>query len=159
MCLKNILNTGTILSSPNWLLLCIMTLRQYLTVMIFATAMCWLSWGMVIVNVDPFISGGLGFSFFYISLFLALLGTISIVSFFLFNKYSSSGLPLFRYVKRSFSTGFTSSALLVFLLYLQGIRMLNFWNMTIFIIVIALVLSFLLSPKQSHQESFLQHNR
>lgn len=127
-----------------------MTLRQYLIIMVIATTICWFSWGVVINNVDPFTSSNTGFLFFYISLFLALVGTVSIIVFFLYNFFSKSGLPLFRYVRKSFSLALFLSSVVILLLYLQSIRFLNFWGVTIFILVIALIISFIISSKQNN---------
>ncbi len=134
-----------------------MTLRQYLTVMAVATIMCWISWIVVILNIDPFTSAALGFIFFYTSLFLSLIGTISLMSFFLYSRFSSQQLPMFRYVKKSFSNALFFSVVTISLLYLQAAGLLHFWNFTVFLLVVALVISFSISTKHSpqSQDSFL----
>jgi hypothetical protein len=126
-----------------------MTLKQYLVVMILATIMCWISWGMVIVNIDPFTTGSLGFIFFYISLFLSLLGTISIGSFFMYNHFSKRHLPMFKYVKKSFHNAVVFSGITTGLLFLQANDLLHFWNFTIFLLVVALIVSFNMSTNQN----------
>ena len=70
-----------------------MSLRQYLFVMAFATILCWVSFGMVTANIDPYQGSAIGFGFFYISLFFALIGTITIASFVGYRMFSRSGLP------------------------------------------------------------------
>ena len=132
-----------------------MTIRQYITVMLIATALCWVSWWMVLVNVDPLTAGFSGFTFFYTALGLALIGSISLIAFFLLLQFSRDGLPLFRYVKKSFIIGCISATLIVLVLMLQGARMLNIWNLTLLLLVIVLTISFSFSTTQKNHHSFL----
>ena len=64
-----------------------MNLRQYLAIMGMATALCWVSWIFVLFNIDPFLDTGLGFFFFYLTFFFALIGSLSIIVFILYIKY------------------------------------------------------------------------
>ena len=124
-----------------------MTLRQYITIMILASILCWTAWGIVIINIDPFQDTGVGFTFFYTSLFFALLGTISVFAFFIRQLFSRKALPMFRYVKRSFSDSFFISVSLIVLLFLQGKGYLNWWNTGTFALALTFILAF----------SFTQH--
>jgi hypothetical protein len=126
-----------------------MTLRQYLTTMIIGSFLCWTSWAFVIVNIDPDQSNITGFIFFYLSLFLALVGTISILAFLTNRYFSKELLPIFRYVQRSFRFSIVISGVLVLLLFLQGIRVLNIWNLGIFLLSLLFVVSFLISTKHN----------
>jgi len=125
-----------------------MTLRQYITIMIFGSILCWTAWGIVLVNIDPFQDTGTGFAFFYISLFFALLGTISVMAFFIRQLFSREALPMFRYVKRSFSDSFFISVALIILLFLQGKGYLNLWNTGIFVLALAFILAFSFTTKK-----------
>ena len=107
--------------------------------MIIATTLCWLAWVMVILNVNPFTDSGLGFTFFYISLGLALLGSISLIFFGLYYFFSRKDLPLFRFVQKSFQAGLFFSLLLILLLFLQGQGYLNRWNVLIFLTIVILL--------------------
>ena len=117
--------------------------------MILGSILCWTAWGIVLVNIDPFQDTGVGFAFFYTSLFFALLGTISVFAFFVRQLFSREALPMFRYVKRSFSDSFFISVALVVLLFLQGKGYLNLWNTGIFLLALAFILAF----------SFTQHQK
>ncbi|MFH1947273.1 MAG: hypothetical protein ABIJ23_03905 [Candidatus Magasanikbacteria bacterium] len=125
-----------------------MTLRQYITIMILASILCWTAWGIVIINIDPFTDTGIGFAFFYASLFFALLGTISVFAFFIRQLFSREALPMFRYVKRSFSDSFFISVSLVVLLFLQGKAYLTWWNTGIFLLALAFILAFSFTTKK-----------
>lgn len=109
-----------------------MSLRQYLLIMTLGAILCWVAWGMVIMNVDPFQEALMGFVFFYFSLFLALLGTFSLFSFLFYYYFSSTEILLFKAVERSFVWAFLISFILVFLLFLQGQGYLRWWNFGIF---------------------------
>ena len=125
-----------------------MTLRQYLFTMIFATILCWIAWGFVLVNIDPFQASTYSFAFFYITLFFALIGTISVVTFAITGFLSKNRLPMFRHVQKSFQISLFISTIIIILLFLLGNRLLNIWNFTIFLLVIALTSSFVFSNKK-----------
>jgi len=119
--------------------------------MIFGSILCWTAWGIVIVNIDPFQDTGIGFVFFYISLFFALLGTISVLAFFIRQLFSREALPMFRYVKRSFSDSFFISVALIMLLFLQGRAYLTWWNTGIFLLALAFILAFSFTQHQEKE--------
>lgn len=108
-----------------------MTLKQYLIIMLFGTILCWVAWVVVLLNVDPFQSDGVGFSFFYISTFFALVGTFSMVTFLCRWFFSKSDEPIFRFVKRSFRDGFLISFFVTTVLYLQAQNYLRLWNLAV----------------------------
>jgi len=128
-----------------------MTLKQYITIMIIASILCWVAWGFVIINIDPFQDTGIGFIFFYISLFFSLLGTISVFAFFVRKLFSREAQPMFRYVKRSFSDSFFISIALILLLFLQSKGYLNWWNTGIFTLSLAFILAFSFTTKKGHE--------
>ncbi len=122
-----------------------MTLRQYLVTMVLATLMCWVAWGFVIVNVDPFTASRLSFLFFYASFFLGLLGTVSVLAFFVYRLIDRGSLPLFRYVQLSFRQALVISLFTTVLLYMQGKAWLSLWTglllLGLFVFFISLTLS------------------
>ncbi len=124
-----------------------MSIKQYLTTMLLATILCWLAWWLVVINIDPFADTGFGLAFFYLSLFLALLGTVSIISFLLRNYFSTEAMPLFKYVQSSFKDAFLYSLILIILLYLQSKAYLRWWNVGLVLVVIIFYLVFKISLK------------
>lgn len=121
--------------------------------MIISTLLCWLAWVFIIINIDPFQANTLGFVFFYVSLFLALIGTISLFVFLFYHLFSSRELPLFRYVQTSFKQSLFVAALITLLLYLRGRDYLNLWNAMILIGIFVLFISFSLSLRSSRGAS------
>jgi len=132
-----------------------MTLRQYIITMIISTFLCWLAWVFVILNIDPFQTNTLGFVFFYTSLFLALIGTISLLTFFAYHLFGSRDLPLFRYVQISFKQALFTAIFLTAFLFLQGKGYLNIWNAGILIAIFILIISFTISIKRIPKNQLL----
>jgi len=116
-----------------------MTLRQYLFLMSLGTILCFVAWLFVIFNIDPNQADNLSFIFFYTSLFLFLLGVISIINLLIKTKILKSEEVVFRHVKRTFRQGVIVAALVVFLLLLQQYRYLTWWNLIIFILLVILI--------------------
>jgi hypothetical protein len=133
-----------------------MTLRQFMTIMVLATVLCWISFGMVVINIDPFQGSNVGFTFFYLSLFFALLGTASLMTFLGYRFFSREDLPMVRYVKKSFRYGIFFSLTGNALLFLQINAYLNFWNFTLFLLVIALCISFSFSASHPREGNLVE---
>jgi len=132
-----------------------MTLRQYITVMFLATVFCWIAWWFVLINVNPFQGDSLGFFFFYLSLFLALMGSISILSFLGRRFLSRTDAPMFRYVQKSFRDAVFFGIVIVVLMFLQGLGYLKWWNIGIFALLLIFALA-LIATKQKPDNSYLQ---
>ncbi len=116
-----------------------MNLRRYLIIMSIGTLLCWLAWGSIIYSFDPNASGIVGPVFFYASLFLALLGTVSVIGFFVRWLLIKQDDIVFRHVRRTFRQAIIASSLstLTFLLLHAGL--LRWWNS-----ILLLILGFLL---------------
>ncbi|MFH1286693.1 MAG: hypothetical protein ABII02_02990 [Candidatus Magasanikbacteria bacterium] len=108
-----------------------MTLRQYLVIMFLGTLLCWAAWGLVVLNIDPFVATLSAYVFFYTSLFLALFGSIALIIFLLLVVFRKESNPLHRLVRKSFLFGLYISLITVFLLVLQAQRFLQVWNVTV----------------------------
>lgn len=108
-----------------------MTLKPYLVIMFLATIFCWIAWSVVVINVNPFQSDDVGFCFFYVSFFLAVVGTFSILTFLCRWFFSGSDEPIFRFVKKSFRDGFLISFFATTVLYLQARNYLRLWNLAV----------------------------
>ncbi len=115
-----------------------MNLRQYLIVMILGTILCWVSWFFVILNIDPFEATAISFVFFYISMFLAMVGTFSIFLFLFYHQIKKNNSPMYYHVQKSFRDSIIAAAFITILFYLQGSGMMNMWN---FLILLAATIS------------------
>jgi len=134
-----------------------MNLRQYLTMMIFATLLGWVAWFFVIINVDPFQDSTLGFFFFYISLFFSLIGTISMVAFLITQIFPHPEVPMYRLVQKSFRIGLLLSSILIILLFLQGKGILTKWNSILLLFIGVTTTCFFLSTKYFVQKDNTLH--
>ena len=114
-----------------------MTLKKYLNLMCILTGICWLGWVLVIFLINPERAGFIGFLLFYISLFLAILGTAAVVSFIIRAQFSQK--PIFRQVEISFRQGIWISAGVVVLLLLKGWHLLRWWNILLLILFLVIL--------------------
>ncbi|OGG87203.1 hypothetical protein A3B87_03230 [Candidatus Kuenenbacteria bacterium RIFCSPHIGHO2_02_FULL_39_13] len=113
-----------------------MTLKKYLFLMTTATLVCWGALALVLVFVNPYTAGIVGMIFFYIALFLGLLGIFSIIGFvfrFLFKRNEFA----YNQVKTAFRQGMMFALLLTMMFILQGARLLVWWNIILLIILLA----------------------
>ena len=134
-----------------------MNLRQYLTIMVFATLLGWVAWFFVIINVDPFQDSTLGFFFFYISLFFSLIGTVSLIAFLLTQIFPNPEVPMYRLVQKSFRIGLLLSSVLIILLFLQGKGILTKWNSILLLFIGVTTTCFFLSTKYFVQKDNTLH--
>lgn len=107
-------------------------MKKYLFIMFIATLMCWGAFGLVLVFVNPYEAGKLGLMFFYLALFLGLLGVFSIIGF-VFRFLLKRGEFAYNQVKTAFRQGFMFALLLVAVMILQSSRLLVWWNMLLLI--------------------------
>ena len=105
-----------------------MTLKQYLALMTLGTVICWIALVFVIFNLDPYQSGFLGFMFFYSSLFLSVLGTVSVLGFLIRRKILKDDEIVFRHVKKTFRQAILVAIFVTVVLLMQQLRLLTWWN-------------------------------
>lgn len=128
-----------------------MTLKQYLKFMLIATALCWLAFVIIIFTVDPHEATTLQFILFYISLLLSLTGILAIIGLIFRGHLSSESTP--KKVSTAFRQAIWFSTLIIFFLFLQGQRILTWWNLIIFLLFLTLLEFFFLSHRnQTNQE-------
>jgi len=124
-----------------------MTLRQLLIIISIGTAICWATWLMVVINIDPTTSEMFGFLLFYMCLFCALLGSFFLATFVwrkIFNKNSIE----YQIVGTSFRQSFSFGILVILMLMLKSHDLLTWWNMLMVIAGLTLIEFFFLSFKR-----------
>ena len=107
--------------------------------MTIATTLCWAVWFIVISNINPDQGGIFGYLLFYISLFLSLSGTISIIGFLIRKKIDKKDIVVFHHVRHTFRQGILVSSLMILALFMQQLQMLN-WLTGILVIAVFLIL-------------------
>jgi len=98
----------------------------------------------VIFKIDPYSSGWVGLASFYLILFLALLGTLSLIGFFgrmIFLRRS----VLFHHIGISLRQAILFSILITISLLLQANRLFTWWNAILLVLSFTLLEFFFLS--------------
>lgn len=128
--------------------------------MVLATVLCAVSLVFVIFNVDPFVDSGVGFLFFYASLFLTFLGLFTLIAFLISRALPSSRmLPIYKRVKGTFYTGFFAALICTFGLFLQGSKLLSLANSSILLGIVIFAILFKYSIKlHKNQKRGEDHN-
>ncbi len=124
-----------------------MTLKNYLTVMSFLTLICFAIFFYVATTVDPHSTNWLGFVLFYSSLFIALVGLITLIGFLLRYFILKQGLA-FNLVKLSFRQSFVLSLFLILGLFLQANDLLTWLNLVFLIAGFSILEVFLISNRK-----------
>lgn len=113
-----------------------MTLARYLVFLGVSTAICWASWLLVLLRINPYSSGQWGIAFFYATLFFALAGTASLVGFGT-RALLHRGDPPFQLVAVSFRQGVLLSSVATASALLQSQRLLEWWSLALMALVAA----------------------
>jgi len=129
-----------------------MTLKSYLTLMIITTIICWGAWTYVLFTIDPSITNWIGFTLFYVSLFLAMIGTSAIAGFII--RFIAMKKEIaFRLVKEAFRQSFLFAILITASLMLASENLFSWLNL--FLLVVGLtVLEFFLLSYTSTKKSY-----
>jgi len=124
-----------------------MTLKNYLLIMFLTTAICWSAFAVVVNIVNPEATNHVGFSLFYVSLFLSLVGTSAIIGF-LFRFIALRKELVFRQVIIAFRQSFLFSGAIIAALLLQSQGMLTWYNAFFLIAALTVLEFFLISYKR-----------
>jgi hypothetical protein len=125
-----------------------MTLKGYLTLMIFMTLASWGIWFYTVMAINPDITNWIGFLLFYFSLFLALLGTSAIFGF-IFRFVALKQELAFRLVKAAFRQSFLFAGLFIIILMLLSRDLFTWMNLSFLILGLSVLEFFLLSYEKS----------
>lgn len=115
-----------------------MTFRHFLLVMSFATLAVWLIFVYVLISIDPTATGATGFLFFYLTLAVAMIGTLTILGTAVRRLFHREEM-ISRQVSVSFRQSVFLSLLVVAALILLGNNLLNGWNIMLLTSVLALL--------------------
>ncbi len=125
-----------------------MTLKSYLLVMSVLTGISWGIFIFVASLVDPTLTNWLGFLLFYLALFVALSGTIFLGGFVI--RFIALKRELaFNLVKSAFRQSFLLALFIVFLLVLKAQDLFAWLNISLLVVIFAILELFLISYKKS----------
>ncbi len=126
-----------------------MTFRWFLFVMSLATLTVWVAWIFVLNTIDPLQSGLTGFLLFYLTLFVALLGT-TVLSGSLIRGWVHPEELVYRQTLRSFRQGVILSGLFVCTLWLLAFEAMRWWTVLLLIILFTFIELFFVSKQMKH---------
>jgi hypothetical protein len=104
-----------------------MTLKQYLLLMTISTLIAWSGVALVVTQTDPGDAQTIVFGVFYLSLFLALCGTLSVIGFILRVVLLKKNFYISREVLVSLRQACLLSFLFVATMYLNSKSLLSIW--------------------------------
>lgn len=99
--------------------------------MCVASIIAWAMFVLVIFSFDPAVAGLTGFFLFYISIFLSIFGSFSVVGILIKYKIMKNDEVVFRQVKRTFRQAFVFALFIVVILFLAQYEFLNWWIFSI----------------------------
>lgn len=124
-----------------------MTLRSYLITMSAATAVCWLSWAYILFTINPETTNLVGFLLFYLSLFLALIGTGAIAGF-LIRFIALKRELIFRSVREAFRQSFLFSFLIIAALFFLAHNLFTWLNLVLLVVGLSVLELFLINYRR-----------
>ncbi|HEY8109160.1 MAG TPA: hypothetical protein VIF43_04090 [Patescibacteria group bacterium] len=127
-----------------------MSIRTIVWGLGFVAAVCWVAWALTVVNNNPNEGGQTVLLSFYISLYVALVSTITLAGFGLRRQLGNNELR-HAYLQVSFRQAFIGGALLIALLALQSVRLLAWWDILLLAAVSLLLELYLRSNARSQR--------
>lgn len=124
-----------------------MTLRSYLITMSAATAVCWLSWAYILFTINPETTNLVGFLLFYLSLFLAFIGTGAIAGF-LIRFIALKRELIFRSVREAFRQSFLFSFLIIAALFFLAHNLFTWLNLVLLVVGLSVLELFLINYRK-----------
>lgn len=115
-----------------------MNLSTYLTGIGISTTLCWIAWALTLINVDPYTSGMWGILSFFISLFFAMVGTLSFIGFYI-RLWFTSNEYYYENITISFRQAILASLCLVGILGLQALKIFNLFNGILMVLSVVLL--------------------
>jgi len=118
-----------------------------LILMTISAVFCWLIWVFVLYLIDPTSAGILGFTFFYLSLFLSLAGTMSVLGLIFRMKFGKEE-AVFRTVTTSFRQATMLGFLVIGGLFLKSKNLLAWWNIILLVLALTVLEFFFMSSQK-----------
>jgi hypothetical protein len=109
-----------------------------MAVIMFSSVLSWLSFFLVINRLDPFANTATALVSYYITLFLALTGTFTIIGFYIRLWWLKNSL-YYHNINISFRQGFLVALGVCAMLGFQSLRILNWWDGIIIVIIVTII--------------------
>ena len=128
-----------------------MTFRIYLMFMAVATALATFAWGVIVWNTDPFETGITGLLMFYLTLFMTLVGALTILGSLYRVHILKRKDVLIREVKISFRHAIALAMAGIAALVLSAQGKLHWWSFLILIVTFSIVEYLFLVKEESRR--------
>jgi hypothetical protein len=115
-----------------------MTTKKYLLTLSFITAIAWILWAMVILFIDPSTGSTLALLLFYLTLFLSLAGSFTIIGYIV-RIFTASGEMMRMRLSVASRQGILFSFLVIISLLLKANGHLNWLTIIITILILSLI--------------------
>lgn len=122
-----------------------MTLRRYLITMAITTCICWCAFIMVLFRIDPNNGGSVGLTLFFVSLFFAIWGSLSMLGFFIRYGLLRRSVVPFRHVGISLRQALWFAILTTLTLLLVSQELLVWWMSILLVFALTVLEGFFLS--------------
>ena len=120
----------------------------YIIILALTSITGWTSWFLVVTRLDPEeITGAFPFVMFYVTLFFAILATVSIISFYI-RLWITKNEIYFEHLNIAIREGILASVIILMLLWLQYYQVLTWWDALLLVIAAILSEVFLISRKR-----------
>lgn len=119
------------------------------------TVMCWIAWLFILFNISPEQAGLLGFTFFYVSLFLGIVGVFSVIGFMIKKKKIDQEEIIFRQVKKTFKQGVLFGIFVVLSLILLQFNLLFWWNAILLALIYILLEGAIISGRKYSNRDYV----
>lgn len=124
-----------------------MTHHRYISIIALAGLFAWVAWIVVINKLSPMETMGLSLAFFYVTLFIALSCTFTVIGFY-FRVWLFKNEIFYKHINIALRQGVFLGLIAVFALVFQMMRVLTWWSGFLLVIVFVL-LEFYFSSKDS----------
>jgi Ca2+/Na+ antiporter len=119
------------------------------------TLFCWMAWVFVVLKISPVDSGFVGVFSFYLSLFLAIIGTFSVLGFLVRSMILKNDDAVFKHVKNTFRQSIFVATVIVTMLLMLSQGWLYWWTATMLMMLFVFIEVFLFtSNKETPNNSF-----
>ena len=115
-----------------------MTHHRYISIIALAAVLSWVSWLLVIFKLSPYESMGISLAFFFLTLFIALVASFSVLGFY-FRVWLLKNEIFYKHINIALRQGFFLALITVFCLVFQMIRVLHWWSGMLLIVITVLL--------------------
>lgn len=128
--------------------------------MAVTTAVCWGAFILVLFRIDPYTAGSIGLLLFFVALFFAIWGTLSLLGFVFRFIFLKDAIP-FRFIGVSLRQAFWFAIISCLTLFLASQRLFTWWAGVLLVLGLAILEGFFLArsleARYHHRKGLTDH--